>query len=308
MRKNQLETPKVAVIMSTYNGEKYLEEQMKSILLQQKVDVHLYVRDDGSTDSTKSILLDFQANNDNIQLYFESNIGVGNSFMNCLYYAGIGYDFYAFSDQDDIWLPEKLITAISFLRMNNKDLYSSNQICVDRVGNILGKRYETIPEHGVLECLTNNSISGCTFVFSNKLYKLIESHRPSEELLRKRIHDVWVAEIAALEKSLVYDENSYILYRQHENNVVGAYIDNRFLFRLKKKLNKLKKAEKKNGRSALAKEIYEKFPKYRMNSVIKYAAFADTLQGKIDLIKNRKTFTQNSSTLKFVIYVIAGLY
>lgn len=308
MRENQSKTPKVAVIMSTYNGEKYIREQIESIFLQKGVFVHLYVRDDGSTDSTKTILLDAQAKYKNIRLYFESNVGVGNSFMKCLYNAGEEYDFYAFSDQDDIWLSEKLTKAIELLEEKNKELYCSNQLCIDQNGNVIGMRYAAIPKYGVLDCLTNNMISGCTFVFSKKLYKVINSHKASEELLRKRIHDVWVAEIAALSDCLIYDKKSYILYRQHDNNVVGAYTDNRIMSRLKRKYKKINNPEKRNGRSALAKEIYKKFPEFRENEIIKYAAFADTFCGKLDLIKNRKLFTENSSALEFVMYVVAGLY
>ena len=145
MSDKQSAVPIVAVIMSTYNGEKFLDEQINSILSQKDVVVHLYVRDDGSTDSTRQILSNTQKNNKNLHLFFENNIGVGNSFMKCLYYAKANYDYYAFSDQDDIWLPEKLIKAITFLEENHKELYCSNQMCVDRYGNrfICGVRIQS---------------------------------------------------------------------------------------------------------------------------------------------------------------------
>ena len=298
----------VAVIMSTYNGAKYLKEQVISILLQTNVNVDLYIRDDGSSDSTQSILLELKNKYDNIHLFFEGNVGVGNSFMKCLYYAGAGYDYYAFSDQDDIWLPGKLIAAITVLKGNRKGLYASNQICVDQDGNIIGKRYESIPAHGVLDCLTNNLIAGCTFVFSNEMYRVLESHRPSEELLRNRIHDVWVAEVAALAGELIYDENSYIMYRQHDNNVVGAYVNNSFVSRLKRKISKFNNPEKRNGRSALAKEIFKLFPEYRSNDIIKYASNSNTLVGKYDLISHYELFKFYDSRFAFMIYVLLGLY
>lgn len=301
--------PQVAVIMSTYNGEKYLSEQINSILNQKNVTVSLFVRDDGSSDATQEILDLFASTYGNIYLMYGENLGVGNSFMKCLYDIEHDFDFYAFSDQDDIWMENKLYEAICLLEKHGKSLYCSNQICVDSDGIFLGKRFESEPGYGVLDCLNNNQISGCTFVFSGDFYKILKMHRPSEELLKNRIHDVWVAEIAALGNLTVYDERAFILYRQHAGNAVGAYIDNSFRGKLKRKIGKIRNKNKRNGRSKLAREIYRLFPEYRENEIIKYASFANTWRGKIDLLKHRNIFLKNQSGGGiFILYVIAGLF
>ena len=105
--------PTVTVLMSTYNGERFLKEQLDSILQQQDVDVRLCVRDDGSTDGTMDILLEYA---DAIELTIGNNFGVGNSFMSMVYSANLESDYYAFSDQDDIWMPDKLISAVDELK------------------------------------------------------------------------------------------------------------------------------------------------------------------------------------------------
>ena len=101
---------KIAVLMSTYNGEEFLRDQIESILNQEKVNVTLYVRDDGSSDRTVEILSSYEEQG-KLKLICGKNCGVGNSFMHLLYTSDQDFDFYAFSDQDDIWLPDKLYSA-----------------------------------------------------------------------------------------------------------------------------------------------------------------------------------------------------
>ena len=85
----------VAVLMSTYNGEKYLREQIDSILAQTDVAVSLFVRDDGSSDGTEKILAEYAANDPRVRYEMCENVGVGNSFMNLLYSVPDTFDYYA---------------------------------------------------------------------------------------------------------------------------------------------------------------------------------------------------------------------
>ena len=131
---------KVAVCISTYNGEKYLAEQLDSILHQEGVDVTLFVRDDGSSDGTAALLTQYEEQYENVILLDKSrsrNLGVRDSFLRILRYAwkkmGAGC-YYAFSDQDDVWLPEKLKSAVDLLskKQDKKGrLYFSNKTVVD---------------------------------------------------------------------------------------------------------------------------------------------------------------------------------
>ena len=134
---------KVCVMMSTYNGEKYLEEQIMSIL-DQDIQVHLYIRDDGSQDGTKGILKKYM-NKENIFIRFSNNLGPQKSFINLIEWVGMGYDYYFFADQDDKWKPRKIKTAINFLTQNSyslpkSKLYFSNVIMTDNKLEKLNKK------------------------------------------------------------------------------------------------------------------------------------------------------------------------
>lgn len=304
----------VAVLMSTYNGERFLKEQIDSILNQSGVSVELFIRDDGSKDSTLQLLETYASNHNNIHLFIEQNVGVGNSFMNLLYSVGGEYDYYSFADQDDIWEENKLIEAVSMLAQSDKVLYASNQECVDKEGNSLGLRYDANSEIHLapIAILEKNTLAGCTMVFKRSLYEIItdEKRRPSEELLRNRIHDVWLSMTASINGGIIYDERSFIKYRQHENNVVGAYeggVAKKIKERSKKVLNK----KLRNGRSWLAKEIIEKFPEQAENfPLIKVCANINTLGGKRRIMKNNKLLRSytKESYFGFLIKVTLGYF
>ena len=123
---------KVLVLLSTYNGEKYLREQLDSVLSQEGVDVSLLIRDDGSKDGTLNILKEYSVK-DNVNYYEGVNCGPSESFHDLMRHAK-GYDYYAFCDQDDVWNNDKLITAVRLLEEKKQDLpllYCSNLNVVD---------------------------------------------------------------------------------------------------------------------------------------------------------------------------------
>lgn len=93
----------ITVLMSTYNGEKYLKEQLDSILNQEQVDLKLLIRDDGSTDGTVNILKEYENSHTNIKWYSGLNLGCGKSFFQLVLDAPKS-DYYAFVDQDDVWV------------------------------------------------------------------------------------------------------------------------------------------------------------------------------------------------------------
>lgn len=250
--------------MSTYNGSRYLSEQIDSILCQEGADVTLYIRDDGSSDQTIDIIKKYAKKYQNIILTTGQNVGVGNSFMQLVYDCPDDFDYYAFSDQDDIWLKEKLKVAIDNIKQKDTPtLYASNQMLVDENGKQISLRYSK--DYAMQNCLEAqfqiNRISGCTFVFNKVLKKILSEpvRRPTAELLQKRIHDVWVSNVASLYDGIVYDSNAYIQYRQHENNAVGAYAYG-YLYDIKEKFKKLKNPAYRNGRSSISIELCKAFP------------------------------------------------
>lgn len=306
---------RVAVLMSTYNGEKYLREQIDSILAQEGVAVTLYVRDDGSSDGTIGILEDYSRECKNINLTKGQNMGVGNSFMQLVYDTSDDFDYYAFSDQDDIWLKEKLKVAIRNIdRRQGPILYASNQMLVDKAGNRISLRY---PEHFEMPVSLENEyhsnmISGCTFVFNKNLKLLLSEdlRRPSAELLRKRIHDAWVAAVASLYEGIIYDKCAYIHYRQHENNVVGGYTHGH-LYDIKEKIKRLRNPALRNGRSLISVELCRAFPEKAVEHPLIYCCKDGfTLESKLFLmnhIKDLKKYT-SESYLGLMGKIIFGFY
>ncbi len=253
---------KVAVLMSTYNGEKYIKEQIYSILAQKNVMVELYIRDDGSKDTTLDIIREISLMEKRVHLLVgKHNLGVGNSFMKLVYIVPDTYNYYALSDQDDIWCENKLSEAIKLLKKSNCSLYASNQENVDKYGNTMGLRYTNEKIHLTSESIIfMNMIAGCTMVFPLEFKKLLsdENRRPSCMLLKSRIHDVWIAGAASVVNGIVYDKRSFIKYRQHENNVVGSKKET-LADNLKLKWKKIKDSSKRKGRSTFAGELIKRF-------------------------------------------------
>lgn len=302
----------VAVMMSTYNGEKYLREQIESILNQKDVSVYLYIRDDGSQDNTLEILNDYKKSNSNIFIEKGDNVGPAKSFMKCFYATPTIYDFYAFSDQDDIWYDNKLIEACKMLEANDeKEIYYCNSMLVDSFGKELDLRFHDIPEMSAFGVFCGENFAfGCHVVFSKSFKELIESdaRRPDNSLFDRRMHDVWFSLIGLITNSIIYDERPFICYRQHDNNVVGAY-GKSFKTVLKTRLAKLRNKERRNVRSLTASELVRKYGDYIVRyPEIERSADINTFKGKMNLIKHYKDFREYDSFIKFSLYVLLGLF
>lgn len=231
---------KVAVLMSTYNGEKYLEKQLDSILSQKgDYSIEIIIRDDGSTDNTKNILKKYCKQYNNIRWYAGVSKGPALSFIELLR-KNKGYDFYAFSDQDDYWLPNKLSRAIEKLMDEKASLYFANAMLVDSDLNLLNINvYKQSPKLDFKTLTCAGGILGCTLVLNNDLAKCIQNSNYPKKII---MHDFYISEVcAAIGKKIIYDPECVMYYRQHNNNVVGVSygsILNKIISRVKSILNK----------------------------------------------------------------------
>lgn len=210
---------KVFVLLSTYNGEKFLSRQLDSILGQSGVDVHLMVRDDGSTDNTVALLKRYARENSNMSVFLGENVGYIKSFMwlvnNC---PCVSKAYYAFSDQDDFWLPEKLLSAVEMLQQTDSSLpacYYSDLDVVDAEENFIRKAnaWEGKIDKYMLSVFIG--IRGCTMVYNDALQRLLAPIQVGEI----SGHDTYVALVAFWLGTVVYDNRSYILYRQTGSNL-----------------------------------------------------------------------------------------
>ena len=208
---------KITILMSTYNGEKYLKTQIDSILNSKDVNPKLIVRDDGSTDNTISILQQYQSANQ-LTLYKGNNLKSARSFMTLLQNAPDS-DYYAFSDQDDYWLEDKLSIAIESISQFNESpaLYFCQTQLVDKdLKKIKSTNIKPYLTFG--EALIYQFIGGCTMVFNKKLKEIVDKYNPTF----LQMHDIWIYGIAqAIGAKIIFDKNPHIYYRQHENNVIG---------------------------------------------------------------------------------------
>lgn len=211
--------PHIAVLMSTYNGSRFVIEQVESILEQENVRVSLIVRDDGSSDDTVGLLRPYAARG-SLTLWEESNLGVSGSFFRLLENSGDDFDFYAFADQDDVWKRDKLSRACAKLQHESSikpAMYYSRLEFVNEQLAHLG--YSIIPTtRGFHNALVQNQATGCTVVLNKAGRELICTHIPAWTLM----HDWWCYLVVSAFGSVVYDEYPGIYYRKHGNNVTPA--------------------------------------------------------------------------------------
>lgn len=309
----------VSVLMSTYNGEKFLREQIDSILNQKDVEVTLVIRDDGSFDSTCNIVKEYCRNNDNIVFYQGKNVGVGKSFMKLLYKAPKS-DYYAFSDQDDVWMEDKISRAIDVIiekesRNNKPILYASNQMIFDESGKTVGYRFDEMPPIDLYNCLvTFNWLNGCTMVFNADLYSFLvdRKRRPYERVIRTRIHDTWVHYVANIVGEIVYDNESRIAYRLHDNNEVGLKNDKKLkgISLIKDKYKRFTSKKRKGIRSLSARNLLNCYSDIIDNSMkrhLEILANSNSFEGGVLLCRDvvlRQEFKENS--LMILLRAILG--
>lgn len=213
----------VTVLMSTYNGEKYLRTQLDSILQQTNVRVELVIRDDGSSDSTLAILEEYSTKYPNVRFYTGKNLGPARSFLDLMHQAPKS-SYYAFADQDDYWLPDKLDKAVSKINQCNVAdkpvLYYGRPRLVDAELNSLNQQMGISFVRTFQEAVIASQAPGCTMVFNYILLKKVILH-PNISFLH--MHDDWLHKVCLIYHGiLLFDKDVHILYRQHASNAVGG--------------------------------------------------------------------------------------
>ena len=225
--------------MSTYNGERFLKEQIDSILSQEGVEIRLLVRDDGSKDHTCEILSDYASRHQNIAWKACKNVGFVKSFSALVRMAlnketGIQgdretrrqgdkeIDFYAFADQDDIWMPKKLITACRALSgkdASKPNLFTSNSMQIDAEGREL-ELFHKGPEPRFRKgnVLVFGTEQGCSMVFNRRAMELYAECEP-----QLTWHDRWLYHICYFLGSVTYDHHPLFYYRRHEHNALANH-------------------------------------------------------------------------------------
>ena len=217
---------KVEVLMSTYNGELYISEQISSILKQEKVDIHITIRDDGSKDKTISIIKGFQVKYPNrITLYVGSNVGYRHSFLKLLELSDDNADYYAFSDQDDVWCENKCYQAVKKLRKykNKIALYTCSPTICDKDMNPQIVNDMSSTNNTVYSFFVRSRFPGCCMTFTYEIIKIVKGLIKEGLYSCKMLdHDFLVGAIAYAYGTVIRDSNSFMMHRRLDNSVTSG--------------------------------------------------------------------------------------
>ncbi len=210
----------INILIATYNGAKYLPEQLDSIYRQCHAHFSIIVRDDCSSDETIQILNKEAKRSNLVVLYGQRNLGPAKNFFTLLEKADPEADYFAFCDQDDIWLEDKLQRAVMKLAkadMGLPLLYCGPVIYATEA--CVPIRQSSIPNSiDFGNALIENVITGCTIVMNKSARNLIINNTPENCLM----HDSWCYLVISCFGSILYDSQPKILYRQHSKNYFGV--------------------------------------------------------------------------------------
>jgi glycosyltransferase involved in cell wall biosynthesis len=252
-----------AILMCTFNGEEYVIEQIRSIVQQEYKGIQLYISDDGSSDLTISIIERYIKENSlhNVILLSGPKKGYANNFMSMIYNNDIRADYYAYSDQDDIWDKDKISAAILELERvpeGESALYCTRTKLVDQNNNYTGMskifRREPLFKNAIVQSIAG----GNTMVMNNSAREAMARYKVSNIVS----HDWWsYIVISAIDGVILYNSEARIRYRQHDQNVIGE--NRNILSKIKRILNVL------NGN-------YKKMNSKNINELIKIRGLMST--------------------------------
>ena len=214
--------PTIAILMATYNGEKFIKEQIQSILDQRNVDVHFYISDDGSSDSTLDIINDyFKHYPEQFKKLFYVNFkSPPRNFLSIFPKVFQKYDYYAFADQDDVWLNDKLETAINKLN-EGYALYCGRTENVNKKLQTYGYSPLFIFPPSFKNAIVQSIAGSNTMVFNQEIFNLIKSSFNYEVPM----HDWWTYLVTTFAgHEVYYDSIPKVFYRQHSHNFNGSNI------------------------------------------------------------------------------------
>jgi glycosyltransferase involved in cell wall biosynthesis len=216
---------KIDVLLATYNGAPYLPEQLDSVFAQEGVIPRVLVRDDDSRDDTLKVVEEYALRYPG-RIFVVSDehkpAGAAANFFRLLGQPSEA-PYFAFCDQDDVWLPRKLISAIEALEKlpeATPALWLCGYYVVDKDLNTLGRSLILQRPLGFGNAIVKNVATGAVSVFNRALWQRLR--RPDLELTHIFMHDWWAYLLAASFGKVLYEQEPMVLYRQHGNNVLGA--------------------------------------------------------------------------------------
>jgi len=231
----------VYILLATYNGEKYLFEQLESIICQTYTNWQLIVHDDNSRDNTVSIIKRYEKEYPNKIIFLDDNVSCGGAKENFTYLLNSiddNFDYVMFCDQDDIWLDNKIeVTLQKMIEVENNHinkpiLIHTDLKVVDEKLNIISdsmfkyQKLNIIYQNSIYDLAIQNIITGCTMMINAKL-AFLSKYIPQDAVM----HDWWISLITLKNQGkIAFLKESTILYRQHSSNEVGSKKINIFYY------------------------------------------------------------------------------
>ena len=299
----------ISVLMSTYNGERYVAEQIFSIMKQTNVKVELLVRDDGSKDSTTDVVEHLSHEYPNIKLHKGQNVGFVDSFNELVRWAAseCKADFYAFVDQDDVWYPNKLKIARERLTLFPKDepnLFCSNSDIIDGYGQFTGKHFlQHVPRFTKVNILMYPTLQGCSMVFNRKALELYAEHLP-----QIAYHDRWMYYICNFMGNVYYEHQPLFGYRIHGHNALGVSNKKGLKTTLERARRMLTSDKTHAGYFDMTKEFYLAYSDVlpeKSNEIIRdYLSYRRDISKKIKLIFSNEFCTTKPGVGEQILRVI----
>lgn len=210
---------KVDILMATYNGSKYIESQIFSILSQTYRNWNLIIHDDGSNDDTVEIIKNISSIDNRIKL-IEDNLKCGGAALNFMHLLQFSTaDYIMFCDQDDIWFDNKIESQLNVIKRKNFEIaqvvYSNSYVWIPNEG-IKGLSTLTFPKNINQLLFLNSGMQGCSAIFNRKMLNLLMSYRG-----KLSMHDHILHLFGICLGEIEYMPNSLMLYRNHDKNVTG---------------------------------------------------------------------------------------
>ena len=283
-------TEKIAILMATYTGEKYICQQIDSILSQTCTDWELYIHDDGSTDNTIAVVESYvEKYPDKIHLI--DGKSTGGAKYNFFYMFGqVEAPYYMTCDQDDVWLEKKIeLTYDKMLAIEDKAdvpclVYTELRVVDSELNTIA----DTMSEYQSLDChkrtinqfILQNSVTGCTMMVNMALRDKMLHITDIDNTI---MHDWWAALVAAQFGKTAFIDEPTILYRQHGDNSLGALGINKLSYIVRRVWQKKQIQESMRLGRLQAREFAKTYNLPADSLAVRYAA----LEGKSRLVRQR---------------------
>lgn len=224
---------KVAILLASFNGEKYIEAQLNSLLAQSYTNFTVYIHDDGSTDNTLAVINRIKKSNpERVALLEYTNPipGSAANFISLIKYANehLKEPYVMFSDQDDIWLPDKIEKELLALKQIEEEgrpalVYCNQQIVDESLQPLYNREDSFVATHRgkavFSDLVFRNVAPGCTMIINKKLLSMMAALERPEMVV---MHDWWAVLIACCYGKIKYVDEKLMLYRQHGDNQIGS--------------------------------------------------------------------------------------